>query len=151
MAFYTRTLLPMVLLLCSLQYVIANNGEIAYAYPISDIKIDGDLSDWPANTVRYPINRYENDAKKNRPGDASAYFMTGYDPQLQRLYVGVAMEDDDYVRTPENAFYASHDLQVLYLDLKHASPGSGVIAYELCEDNRKIVHQEQMPWYPEVA
>ena len=138
------------LLFCSWQ-ATANNGAVAYAYPIKNITIDADLSDWPTNAVRYPIDRYRDEAKKNRPGDASAYFMTGYDPQRKFLYVGVVMEDDDYVRNPDDGHYSSHDVHLLYLDLKHLAEGSGVIAYKKSADHQEIVNQDKSPWYPEIA
>ncbi|MBI2503514.1 MAG: hypothetical protein HYW07_09835, partial [Candidatus Latescibacteria bacterium] len=33
----------------------AHNGAVAIAVPVEGIKIDGDLSDWPARMRRYPI------------------------------------------------------------------------------------------------
>lgn len=146
---FTRAALVLVLL-AFCHTLSANNGEVAFAYPVKNLIIDGNVSDWPANAPRYPIGHYEDLEKKNRKGDASAYFMTAYDLKMKALYVAVVMQDDDYVRTPNDAHYTTHDLQVLYLDLQHDAEGSGVIAYELDEDHRKIVHQEQMPWYPEV-
>ena len=35
--------------------LLAHNGAVAIAVPVSGIAIDGDLSDWPEDLRRYPI------------------------------------------------------------------------------------------------
>ena len=39
--------------------VRAHNGAVALAAPATGIRLDGDLSDWPADLRRYPIARAE--------------------------------------------------------------------------------------------
>ena len=34
------------------QSLLAHNGSVAYAYPLGKIRIDGDFSDWPGNSVK---------------------------------------------------------------------------------------------------
>ncbi|MEL6273511.1 MAG: serine hydrolase, partial [Bacteroidota bacterium] len=133
---------------CVSSNLYANNGKICYAYPIKDIRIDGQLDDWPTDVQYFEIADYQNGEPDN-DRDSKTYFRVGYSTQTQSLYVATEMLDDDYVRTPDNSFYRTHDFQVLYLDPLHQT-SSGVVAYELCEDNRKIVHQEDMVWYPQV-
>ncbi|MTB52456.1 serine hydrolase [Lewinella sp. W8] len=129
----------------------SNNGKVAFAFPIKNITVDGRMDDWPAGLKKYAINGYRYGARADHPDDANAFFMAGHNLAENAIYVFVSVRDDDYVRTPDDDHYASHDLQVLYLDVKHDPAGSGVLAYELTEDHRKIVHQEDMPWYPELA
>ncbi len=130
--------------------VQANNGALCHALPVKNIKIDGDLSDWPSNLPTYRIDHYENDAKADHKTDNQASFRVGFSKKEKALYIAVEIIDDHYVLNPENPVYNLHDLHVLYIDPEHTREGSGVIAYELSEDNRKIVHQEDMPWYPQV-
>lgn len=131
--------------------ILATNGAIAFAYPLSNITIDGQLDDWPAEVTAHPINIYHYGTSADGPEDAVAHFRAGYDGALGVLYLAVTMADDDYVKTPDNNHYTSHDFQVLYLDPAHAPGGSGVIAYEVDEHHRKIVEQEGLSFYPQVA
>lgn len=145
-----RSLLLWLMILMALP-LWCNNGKVAYAYPLQEMTVDGQLNDWPRGWLQYPITSYRDGARGDHPDDAKAFFMAGYDLAENALYVGVSVRDDDYVRTPDDEDDASRDLQILYLDLRHRAGGSGVLAYELTEDHREIVHQKDMPWYPEVA
>ena len=49
-----RILLLLVLAVLPLQ---AHNGAVAIAVPVEGIVVDGDLSDWPDNLIRYPLRR----------------------------------------------------------------------------------------------
>ncbi|MEL6635498.1 MAG: serine hydrolase domain-containing protein [Bacteroidota bacterium] len=128
----------------------ANNGKLCHALPVKNIKIDGDLSDWPSNLPTYRIDNYEYGAQADHEGDNQASFRVGFSKKEKALYLGVEIIDDEYVLSPDNPIFNLHDLHVLYLDPAHSIDGSGVIAYELSEDNRKIVHQEDMPWFDQV-
>ncbi len=77
--------------------------------------------------------------------------MTGYNSSQQALYFAVSLVDDDYIQSPQDPAWNLHDLQVLYLDVKHIAEGSGVIAFAHCEYVREIVEQDDLSWYPEVA
>ncbi|MEM1257489.1 MAG: serine hydrolase [Bacteroidota bacterium] len=128
----------------------ANNGALAYIYPLSKITVDGDGTDWPASVKAYPLPHVFYGEGLSGPEDGSALWRGGYDPKSGHLYFLVTMVDDDYVKTPDNSHYSSHDFQVLYIDPMHTKSGSGVIAYELDEDHRKIVEQEGLLFYPQV-
>lgn len=137
------------LLICSTS-LIANNGSIAYIYPISNITIDGKLDDWPTHMHRYGMKYIHYGNGIEGPEDALAFWQGGYDAQSGHLYIAVTMVDNDYVKTPDNSHFSSHDFQVLYLDPAHSPGGSGVIAYEIDEHHRKIVEQEGLHFYPQV-
>ena len=66
------------------------------------------------------------------------------------VYIAVTVIDNDYVKTPDNSHFTSHDFQVLYIDPVHSVQSSGVIAYEIDEHHRKIVEQEGLQFYPQV-
>ncbi len=127
----------------------AHNGSVCYAHPMSKVTIDGDLTDWPQGMTIYPVELFDGN-KPDHERDCKAQFRVGYALDNRSIYIGVEIIDDDYVLSPDNPRYDMHDLQVLYLDPAHTVTNSGVIAYELSEDNRKIVHQEEMQWYPQV-
>ena len=44
----------------------AHNGAVAIAVPVVGITIDGDLSDWPEDMTRYPIQRFEYGVDRSR-------------------------------------------------------------------------------------
>ena len=140
---------PVLLLLPSL-FLNANNGALAYIYPVSNIVVDGNGSDWPTSIKVHPLSHIFYGDGLSGPEDGSAEWRGGYDSRSGYLYFLVTMQDNDYVKTPDNSHYSSHDFQVLYLDPKHAKKGSGVIAYELDEHHRKIVEQEGLLFYPQV-
>lgn len=132
------------------QNTLANNGTIGHAYPIKDITVDGDLSDWPADLIKYPLTNFSNQPDSVKDRDLRAYLMMGYNLAEQCLYVAVEAWDDDIVRNPENPLWYTHDMQVLYLDPAHKSEGTGVIGYEINLDTAKIVEQPNMLWYEQV-
>lgn len=149
---YTKHFLPSIsfVFLLFFSIVSANNGSLAYIYPISNITVDGNVDDWPSLISSYPLlNIFYGDGLSG-PEDGNALWKGGYDASSGHLYFLVTMMDDDYVKTPDNSHYSSHDFQVLYLDPEHSKKGSGVIAYELDEDHRKIVEQEGFLFYPQV-
>ncbi|XLS29031.1 serine hydrolase [Flavobacteriaceae bacterium M23B6Z8] len=130
--------------------ILGNNGSVAYIYPVSNISIDGNLNDWPADIQKIPLQNIHYGAGLSGPEDATAFWQGGYDPASGYLYIAALTIDDDYVKTPDNGHYSSHDFQVLYIDPAHLKKGSGVIAYEIDEDHRKIVNQEGLSFYPQL-
>ena len=84
----------------------ANRHPSALAFPLSQITIDGRLDDWPPDSERYPItNQLLHDARYNAsPGavasDQIAYYMAGYDPDTQQIYLAVVVHDEHVVVHP---------------------------------------------------
>ena len=69
---------------------------LALAYPVAGITLDGDLSDWPADFVSYPIDT---------PRDAAAFegsFRVGYNLAENSLYLAVKVRDESMVRDGED-------------------------------------------------
>jgi len=77
----------------------------AYAPVLEQIAIDGDLTDWPAQSLRYPVINHNqiygptdlDEADLMHSSDLTAYFMVGYSPAEQLLYVAVSARDDSLV------------------------------------------------------
>ena len=75
----------------------AHNGSVAIAVPLSGISIDGDLSDWPENMVRYSIAHLEAGARPRNAEDFTASFRVGYNEQQKALFVAVEVRDESTV------------------------------------------------------
>jgi hypothetical protein len=78
-------------------------GNITLAVPLSGIRIDGDLSDWPEETPRIPLrNHFQaygptdlDDVDLGSSDDFSPSMMVGYDDDEDLLYVAVIVRDDE--------------------------------------------------------
>ncbi|HRZ38566.1 MAG TPA: carboxypeptidase-like regulatory domain-containing protein, partial [Candidatus Paceibacterota bacterium] len=73
----------------------ADDHGVALAYPVdgSSIRIDGDLSDWPAHLPRYGIRTHFYGAEPDDEEDFSAEFRLGYDAATNALYVALEVQD----------------------------------------------------------
>lgn len=117
--------------------LMANNGALAIAYPIHQIKIDGDLSDWSWIKTSYPIAIHLSDIKPRDASDFQAWFKIGYHLESRSLYIAVEVTDDDHIRdTAKNASWNSRDAVELDLDLLHLPGRSGVTSYLLSVDHK---------------
>lgn len=112
-------------------FTFANNGTIAYCYPMKHVKIDGDLSDWPSNLEKYPIKLVsKRGVSPNSKKDFNAYFMVGYNLANHSIYLAVKVTDESFVIDySENPEWSQQDKHLLYLDPKHSKRGSCPIAY----------------------
>jgi len=103
----------------------------AYARPLTGIKLDGDLTDWPEDIPWYPLlteygvygptdvstkNLLDND-------DMTASFSVGYDAEAQVLIVAVVVRDDVHV---VGSSYNNTDALELYVDGAPTHGESGV-------------------------
>jgi len=103
----------------------AHNGAVAIAVPIDGITIDGDLSDWPPDMVRYWLYR-----QYGRPlegsDDFSGSFRVGYNPTESALYVAVEIADDAVVQHTEGGptqgavRWHTQESNEIYLEATHA-------------------------------
>jgi len=76
----------------------ATPETVAVAYPVEGIEIDGDLSDWPEDMIRYPILFQEDGDRLRGVHDFEGFFRVGYSAGENVLYVAVEVEDDSVVR-----------------------------------------------------
>ena len=97
----------------SIFYLKANNGAIAYIYPLSNITIDGRLNDWPEDVKAHPMEVVFYGDGIEGPEDGTASWRAGYDASQGVIYIAVTMRDDDYVKTPDNSHYSSHDFPIV--------------------------------------
>ena len=76
--------------------LFAHNGSVAVAVPLKGITVDGDLSEWPADLVQYPIEHLSSGVRPVDGGDLGARFRVGYDAARNALYVGVEVPHGSY-------------------------------------------------------
>ncbi|MBQ0732717.1 serine hydrolase [Aquimarina celericrescens] len=127
---------------------IISNGAIAFAYPMSNIKIDGDTSDWPKNLTKYSINKLPYGRGPKDQNDFNAYFHVGYNTSEQSLYILVIVTDDSYVvDTSEESDWNTQDTFNFYVDLEHSPDGSGIDLYQYGE-NYKDTNNQSISWDP---
>lgn len=117
-------------ILLSSQSSSAHNGTIGYAYPLGNIIIDGDFSDWPQDITVYPLGVTGSDTKPLSGADFSASFRMGYRADNHSLYLAVQITDDDFIEdTSANVRWNTQDALELYLDARHLPLGSGVASF----------------------
>jgi len=120
------------------QSLLAHNGKIGYAYPLETITIDGNLSDWPRNAVKYNIDTYS-DTKPRNSNDFSGYFQMGYRADNRSLYLAIVINDDSFVEdTSSNARWNSQDGLELCIDGRHLRSISGVASFMYTQKLRNI-------------
>ena len=128
-----------------------SNGALAYAYPVTGITVDGNIADWTNQKLKkYPIKKIPFGKPSRDEADLSAYFQVGYDLATQSLYLVTVVTDDSHlVLTDKGAAWNAQDTYMLYLDAKHLPKGSGVLLYELSQNNRKMLDPSDS-WDPSV-
>lgn len=110
--------------------ILAHNGTVGYAYPLGNITIDGDFSDWPQNIATYKIGVNGSDTKPLSESDFSGFFRMGYRIEDHSLYVAITVTDDDFIEdTSASVRWNTQDALELYLDARHLPFGSGVASF----------------------
>ena len=137
-----------IFILSSVDIVHANNGQIAYAYPIDDIKIDGDLSDWSDNLTKFPIAKSSSLKMIKGDTDFKAFFRVGYNKKDKSLYFATEITDDSYVVAKDkNTAWEDQDRFLLYLDKDHFRTGSGNFYIDVTEKSRTLSSAKKI-WDP---
>ncbi len=130
----------------------ADNGALAYAYPMKHVQIDGDLSDWPQQLAQYPIQIIRTrGTKPNSSNDFEAYFKVGYNLQNNSIYIAVVVTDDSHIidRSISPA-WDQQDKHLLYIDPTHSKRGSCPISYSATQIKREIGGSE-FGWDPQTS
>ena len=110
--------------------VAAHNGAVAIAVPVEGVVVDGDLSDWPANMVRYPLALAEFALPLTGKGDFRGWFRVGYNQADQALYVAVEISDDFLVRKPLDNTVVQDGCDI-HLDVPHREGVEPTAQYHL--------------------
>ncbi|WP_340066793.1 serine hydrolase [Ascidiimonas aurantiaca] len=125
-----------------------SNGEMAYAYPITNITVDGNIADWPEELKKYSIEKRPIGKASDDPGDFQAYFKVGYNVSEKALYVMVMVTDDVYITdTRDTAGWNTQDILNFYINENHAPGGSGVDLYQFGKVFRKT-NDYKASWDP---
>ncbi len=134
---YVLTTALFLVSLTSIAY--GNNGQIAYAYPIDNIKIDGDLSDWSDKMTKFPISLSASNLKIKDDKDLKAFFRVAYNLNSKSLYLALEVNDDSYVIAKDrNIAWKDQDRYLLYVDRSHLRSGSGNVNYDVTHNSREI-------------
>ena len=127
------------LLLAGTISINAHNGAITYAYPLSGIKLDGSIDDWPADVQKYVIEQLEVGAPVENKDDLMADFRIGYDGALKTIYIAVVVNDQSMVVGEANRVnWDTHDGAELYLDVNHHHSQSEITQYAVYGPIRRV-------------
>ncbi len=140
-----------VLFLAAASVARADNGQIAHAYPVSNIKVDGSLADWPAAIPSYPVQRTGNGDVV--PGDEGfdARFRAAYTPGGRSVFLALEVRDDLHAVTDESdPDWSAHDSAIAYLDFNHTKNGSASALYLALGEYRDMLSGEES-WDADVA
>ena len=95
----------------------AHNGKIATALPLTEITVDGDLSDWPPDATKNSIETFLFGMKPAGADDLSGFFQVGYRLENRSLYLAFTVMDDDFIEdTSANVRFNTQDCLELSLD-----------------------------------
>ncbi|MEM9837692.1 MAG: serine hydrolase [Pseudomonadota bacterium] len=125
----------------------AENGAIGYAPPASGIVLDGDLSDWPDNAVRHPIETGVFDDGSGWRDEA--FFRAAYDPSGEYLYLAVEVADESSVSLPGSNL-AAEDAVAIFVDADHSWQGSASWAF-LGEMDAVLNMSDEKSWDPQTG
>ena len=132
-------ILPLIgFLLLVIPPTYAHNGALSIAVPLSGITIDGDLSDWPEDIERYPIDMPEFGVPPLDKTDLQAAFRLGYNPDEQALYIAVEVRDESVVVLEDHRSWNNQDGCDIHVDLAHRDDQSPVRQYTLWGDARDV-------------
>ena len=121
----------------------AHNGAVALAYPVENIAIDGDLSDWPEHLPYHPIAYWEKHPRPDGEDDYQGHFRVGYNRTEKALYVAVEGVDESTVLGQKAHRSSSRDGGGIVVDLPHRANDSPVHQFALSGD--------ELRWYPETG
>ena len=105
----------------------AHSGAVAVAVPVSGITVDGELSDWPEGTPRYPLAQVG-----QSPGARTAleaWFRAGHDAARGVLYLAVETRDQSAMVDTTGARSGYGDQCRVAVDLRHEAGPNGSLTW----------------------
>ena len=122
-----RYALLALLLVTTARLTLAHNGTVAFAWPVTGIVVDGDLSDWPEGMPSYAIG-WEGAPRHTDGSDGS--FRVAYSAQQNALYLAVTMHDSSILADPgETGEWDVQDGCELWVDARHVEEERGIGYY----------------------
>ena len=110
--------------------VLADNGAVAYSYPVSGIDVNGDASDWDEASKWYPVALYSG-AERDDSNDFSARFRIGHNLSENALFVIMQVTDETPIyEASDSSAWDAADAHLLYIDTRHDKAGSGSVLYQ---------------------
>lgn len=130
---YLMALLPLTLSLFAQESESKLYESHVYAKPLSGITIDGDVSDWPEESVSYPIKNkmWGDDVASSE--DLNASFKVGYSRAENAIVMAIVIDDDDTV-VNENPTWGNQDTYSFYVNEQYKIRGSGVVRYTIASN-----------------
>jgi len=110
----------------------AQQNAVNFASPVADIRIDGDLSDWPQDMVRYPISQILEDEKPHSAADYEGHLRIGYNSAENALYLAVDVRDESIVEAlpdGEQNYITGLDGCEIFVDLNPADETVDILQY----------------------
>ncbi len=140
----TFVLALMLISALSHQAAQAHNGAIAFAYPLTNIIVDGDLSDWPSDLTRYPLEKFRVGVPAENKSDLSAHFRIAFDSQLNKILIAVEVLDQSILLdSADYVNWDTHDGIELYLDPAHLLDSSAITQYSEYGPERLVFGQNR--------
>ncbi|MCL6265976.1 beta-lactamase family protein [Flagellimonas myxillae] len=117
--------------------LVSSEDAIAYAIPMQNFNLDGDLSEWPSTMIQYPIKNAELGEKPAGEEDFHGNFRIAYNPDQNEVYIAMEISDESTVMVPpEDSFWDNQDGLELYVNEKSLKTGSPVTQYSEYGDQR---------------
>jgi len=119
---------------------------------VQDIAIDGDLSDWPADLSRYPIELTEYGHTPTSAVDLQASFRAAYDIDANSLYIAVEVEDESTViDTTGVVIWDANDGCEIIIDAAHGGQGSTPVQFYIYGDRTSLTAHGTDPSVARIA
>ena len=122
-----------------------NEKNLAFALPLENTKVDGDLSDWAQITTKYKIDQPIWRSADSDTEDYEATFMLGYDLKSNSLLLAIETTDNQIISKKESIELG--DLYALFIDEQHHESGSGIIRYKISELHKSMSKPDEL-WDP---
>ncbi len=110
--------------------IIVTKDAIAYALPMDNIVLDGDLLEWSDDMPKYQIKNTELGEAPKSKEDFHGNFRIGYNTEKNEIYIGMEILDESMViESSDRSFWDNQDGVELYVNEMSLKSGSPVTQY----------------------